>query len=98
MLVFGASAEVMLMHLERVVASGCVGRVFHGEGRISPDTPRNSNNDQPSTGQPQEAVQTLTKPNQARRYTLVKDWVDCRRFLSFVFPGGARRLKLSPCC
>ena len=25
------------------------------------------------------------------------DWVDCRRFLSFVFLGVARRLELSPC-
>ena len=32
--------------------------VLHGEGRISPATPRNPNNDQSSSGQPQEAVQT----------------------------------------
>ena len=31
--------------------------VLHGEGRISPETPRNQNNDQPSRGQQQEAVQ-----------------------------------------
>ena len=30
----------------------------HGEGRISPATPRNRNNDQPRRGQPQEAAQT----------------------------------------
>ena len=28
---------------------------------------------------------------------LAVGWVVCRRFLSFVFPGGARRLEVSPC-
>ena len=28
---------------------------------------------------------------------LTVDWVGCRRFLSFVFLGGARRFELSPC-
>ena len=30
---------------------------LHGDGRISPATPRNQNNGQPSRGQPQEALQ-----------------------------------------
>ena len=33
-------------------------RVLHGEGRISPTTPRSQNNDQPSRRQTQEAVQS----------------------------------------
>ena len=32
---------------------------LHGEGRMSPATPRNKNTDQPSRGQLQEAVRTL---------------------------------------
>ena len=38
-------------------ANGCTS-MLHGEGRISPATPMNKNNDLPSRGQPQEVVQT----------------------------------------
>ena len=36
----------------------CWSDLLHGEGRVSPATPRNQNNDPPSRGQPQEAVQS----------------------------------------
>ena len=39
-------------------ASPCRRDVLHGEGRISPATPRSQTNEQPSRGQPQEAMQT----------------------------------------
>ena len=33
--------------------------VLHGEGRVSPATPRNQNNEKPSRGQPQGAVRAV---------------------------------------
>lgn len=51
-----------------ISASWCAGHmcVVHGEGRLSPASPRNLNTDQPSTGQLQEAV--LTYQNETKRH------------------------------
>ena len=48
---------------------GGVLSVSHGEGRVSPATPRNQNNNRPSRGQPQEAVQTLQNQTKLQRDT-----------------------------
>ena len=43
--------------------------VLHGENGASPATPRNQNNDQPSGGQPQQAVQTYRSQTKLQRDT-----------------------------
>ena len=43
--------------------------VLHGESRVSPATPRNQNNNQPSRGQPREAVQISRNQTKLQRDT-----------------------------
>ena len=46
--------------------------VLHGESRVSPATPRNQNNNQPSRGQPQDLTEATQTPT---RYTLARDTI-----------------------
>ena len=51
-------SDVVIKHPRSQEVSMFCGRsyVLHGEGRISAAPPTKQNNDQPCTGQPQEAV------------------------------------------
>ena len=49
---------IALIWVDLGVCRVATSSVLHRQGKISPATPRNQNNDQTSTGQQQEEVQT----------------------------------------
>ena len=72
--------------------------MIHGEARVSQAKPRNQNNDQPSRGQPQEAVHTYrSKPNSNAIHPRKRHSIPTRTYTPSPCPPAPRTcLKLPP--
>ena len=76
-------------HVQRVYFNECAAIilvVLHREGRVIPATNRNKNNEQPSRGQPEEAVQTSRNQTKLQHDTP-----------SFKIQQSYAQLKPTPC-